>query len=372
MVTQMPPRLGLGPATLAVLVAGCSLLGALLPVGAIAGPFDPAFGSTHGGTGVPRGPVTCSELVTDTTLTELVSQYYPNDSLLPSENQAEQAVTVVWNDLCGSTTFQQALTSAGGGWFEYASQMQDKNWTDSGLLVGSLFIDFELTWNASCPSGGTGYPAGYGCQFKEAWQTNLTEQSVTGPKVTITSLRLVPCVTPDANETAVRAVGSFFPSPGTAPNQSLAVQEVQAIWGAICTSASYYDLAAPLVFPQALTFSAWRATPGSNSSLGTSDHLYFEWSLVMGDLPCPAENGSSSNGLTCSYWESWTGDLTSDTYSGPSASAFPNLGGPSVGAPQVHGNNLIGSWDPTLLGFFALGSVIVVAVLVGVIDRPRR
>jgi len=366
----MPSRVRPGTAPLVLLVAVCSLLGAPLPAGAAAGSAAPSFGGTQGGTGVPNGPVSCSGLVTGATLTSLVSQYYPNSSLLPSESQAEQAVTTSWNDLCGSAAFQQAASSAAGGWFEYTSRMQDKNWTASGELVGSLFVYFELTWNASCPSGGTVYPAGYGCQFNDAWQANLTDQSVTGPAVTITSLRFVPCDTPSANQTAVGSVEGFFPDPGTSPNESVAVQEVQTIWGAICASPTYYGLAAPLHMPQALSFSTWRATTGLNATLSTSGHLYFEWSLFTGDGLCPQENGSGSNGLTCSFYESWTADLTLDTFTGPSASSFPAIGG-TVLAPQGAGNNLSASWVPTVLGFCAFGGVVVVGALVGVVERRR-
>src|SRR5580658_339780 len=156
----------------------------MLPTGTAAGHVTPSFGSTQGGTGVPSGPVSCDELVTGATLAGLVAQYYPNGSLLPSESQAEQAVNTTWANVCGSTTFQQAVSAAAGGWFEYSSRMQDKNRTASGELVGSLFVGFALTWNASCPSGGIGYPTGYGCQFNDLWQANLTDQSVAGPAST--------------------------------------------------------------------------------------------------------------------------------------------------------------------------------------------
>jgi hypothetical protein len=367
----MQPRVRAGIVSLVLLVAVCSLLGVLLPTAAAAGSAAPSFGSTRGGTGVPNGTVSCSGLVTGATLTSLVSQYYPNGSLLPSESQADQAVTTTWNDLCGSAAFQQALSSARGGWFEYISLMQDKNWTASGQLVGSLFVDFELTWNATCPSGGSGFPAGFGCQFKDVWQANLTVQSVAGPAATITSLRFVPCETPDANVTAVGSVEGFFPDPGTAPNESVAVQEVQTIWGAICTSSTYYSVAASLDLPQALSFSTWRATTGPNSSLNSSGHLYFEWSLFTGDGPCPSQNGSGSNGLTCSYSESWRADLTMDTYTGPSASSSPYLGSGAPQAPSGVASNQSTSWLPIAVGYCAFGSVVVAAVLVGARERRR-
>jgi hypothetical protein len=370
-VTPIRPRARPRAAPLVILVVACSLLSALIPAGAAADRITPSFGSTRGGTGVPNGSVSCSELVTGATLSGLVAQYYPNASLLPSESQAEQAVNTTWNDLCGSIPFQQAVSSAGGGWFEYISLMQDKNRTASGDLVGSLFVDFDLTWNASCPSGGTGYPAGYGCQFNDAWQANLTDQSVTGPAVNITSLRLVACDTPDANETAAGSVEGFFPDAGTSPNESVAIQEVQAIWWAICSSATYYGLAASLDLPQVLSFSTWRATTGPNATLSTSGPLYFEWSLFTGDRSCPSENGSSSSGAECSYYESWTADLTQDTYAGPTVSSYPILGGPP-GTPQATENGQYASGIPTILGFCAFGGVVVVAVLVDAMDRRRR
>jgi hypothetical protein len=366
----MEPRARPGAATLVLLVAACSLLSVLLPVGTVAASVSPSYGSTRGGTQVPNGPVSCSDLVTGATLTGLVDQYYPNASLLPSQTQAEHAVTSTWSQLCNSTAFQQVLSSAKGGWFEFISIMQDKNRTSTGDLVGSLFVDFQLTWNASCPSGGAVYPAGYGCQFQDVWQANMTEASVTGPAVTITSARFVPCDTPDANETAVGSVEGFFPDPGTLPNESLAIQEVQTIWGSICSSSSFYDLAVTLDLPQDLSFSTWRATIGPNATLSTTGHLYFQWSLWMGDRPCPTQNGSDSNGLSCSYQESWTADLTLNTFSGPSVSSFPNFGGPP-GAQQTAGNDLTGQWDPTLIGLGLLSGVVVVAVLVGVVERRR-
>ncbi|HEY6238622.1 MAG TPA: hypothetical protein VIZ68_05505 [Thermoplasmata archaeon] len=359
----------MGATTLVLLVAGCSLLSAILPVGAAAGPVAPSVGSTRGGTGVPAGPVSCSALVDGSTLTALVSQYYPNGSLLPSESQAEQAVVTTWNDVCGSTEFDQALAAAAGGWFEYTSRMQDKNRTASGGLVGSLFVDFTLTWNASCPSGGSGYVTGYGCQFKDVWQANLTDQSVTGPAVTITSLRFVPCDTPDANGTAVGSVQEFFPSPGTAPNESVAVQEVQVMWGAICTSSTFYGIAASLEMPQALSFSTWRADAGPNATLDPSGHLYFEWSLFTGDRPCPSENGSYANGLTCSYSESWTADLTADTYSGPSLSGYP-LGSGAVESPPGAGNLPTTQWIPVVVGVSVVGGA--VGVVIWVLRRRRK
>jgi hypothetical protein len=352
-----------------ILVAACTLLSPLVPAAAGTPSLTPAFGSSRGGVGVPNGPVTCSELVTEATLTGLVSQYYPNASLLPSESQAEQAVNSAWNALCGSATFQGALSSAAGGWFAYIASMQDKNWTASGALVGSLFVDFELTWNASCPSGGAGYPAGHGCQFDDLWQANLTTQAVTGPAVTITSLRFAPCDTPHANETAVGSVEGFFPDPGTAPNESVAVQEVQTIWGEICTSSTYYQIAAPLPMPQALGFSTWRGSGGPNGTLGASGHLFFEWTLFTGNGPCPAHNGSATEGVTCSYSESWTADLTLDTYSGPTNSSFPNLGGAPLASSPTNSTD---GWVTTATGFGLLGSVVAVAVLVGVLDRRRR
>jgi hypothetical protein len=368
----MLPRVRPVAATLVLLVAVSSLLGALPPAGAASGSVTPSFGSTRGGTGVPNGPVSCSELVTGPTLGALVSQYYPNGSLLPSESQAVQAVNATWNALCGSATFQQALASAAGGWFEYTSRMQDKNRSASGDLVGSLFVDFQLTWNASCPSGGAGYPMGFGCQFNDVWQANLTDQSVTGPAVSATSLRFVPCDTPNANETAVGSVEGFFPAPGTAPNESVAVQEVQTIWGAICTSSTYYDLAAPLNMPQALSFSTWRATAGSNATLSPSGNLYFEWRLFTGNGPCPSENGSSSIGTTCSYSESWTADLTLDTFTGPSNSSSPGLGGSPAPAPSGSNNNAGVSWSPTMIGLGLLGGVVGFLVLAAVVYRRRR
>jgi len=359
---------GRGP--LVLVVAICTLLTALLPAGGATTPVAASFGSTNGGTQVPNGPVSCDGLVSGTTLIALVAQYYPNASLLPSEDQAEAAVTTLWNTLCASATFQSALSFAVGGWFEYSSDMQDKNRTASGDLVGSLFVDFELTWNASCPSMGPGFPEGFGCQFQDTWQANLTAQSVLGPAVKITSLRFVPCDTPDANNTAVGSVEGFYPAPGTSPNESVAVQEVQAIWGAVCTSAAYYDLAAPLDMPQALSFSTWRATPGLNGTLSTSGHLYFEWSLFLGDRPCASENDSALSGLNCSYSESWTADLTTDTYSGPAASSFPLFGG-TVRIPPYQGNNTTPPWGPVAVAFGAFSGVIVVAGLLGVAERRR-
>jgi hypothetical protein len=366
----MRPRIRPGWAPLALLVALCSLLGSLPPVGAASGAVAPSFGSTRGGTAVPNGPVSCGALVSGPTLTGLVSQYYPNASLLPSESQAEQSVSASWNGLCASGTFQQVLSASRGGWFEYISLMQDKNRTASGDLVGSLFVDFQLMWNASCPSGGADYPAGAGCQLNDVWQANLTDPSVTGPATTVTSLRFVPCDTPDANATAVSSVEGFFPDPGVAPNESVAVQEVQAIWGTICTSSAYYALAAPLDLPQVLSFSTWRATTGPNATLGTSGDLYFEWSLWTGDRACSPLNGSSSNGLDCSYYESWTADLTQDTFSGPSATSYPDLGG-TAAAPSGAGDDPNASWLPITLGFGALSGVVVVATVVAVLDRRR-
>jgi hypothetical protein len=357
---------------LAILVAFCSVLGAMLPAGAAAGAIAPSYGSTRGGTGVPNGPVSCSELVNGTTLAGLVSQYYPNGSLLPTESQAEQAVNTTWSSLCGSTPFQQAVSSAAGGWFEFISSMQDKNRTSSGDLVGSLFVDFELTWNASCPSNGGGYLPGYGCQFNDVWQANLTDQSVAGPAITITSQRFVPCNTPDANATAVSSVQGFFPDPGTSPNESAAVQEVQTIWGAICTSSSYYAIAASLDVPQVLSFSTWRATTGANSTLSTAGDLYFEWTLSTGDGPCPSQNGSASNGQICSYSESWTADLTLDTYTGPASSGYSGLGSGPPPGPESAGTNLSTPWIPAVVGFVAFGGVVSVACLTGIANRRRR
>jgi hypothetical protein len=371
-VTQLPPRVRPFATALVFLVAVGAVLGVLPPAGAAVGSPTPSFGSTQGGTGVPGGPVTCSELVTGATLAGLVAQYYPNASLLPSESGAEQAVNTTWNSLCGSTPFQQAVSSAAGGWFAYISRMQDKNWTASGGLVGSLFVYFELTWNASCPSGGIGYPAGFECQYNDVWQSNLTDQAVTGPSATISSLRLVPCDTPAANDTAVGSVEGFFPDAGASPNESAAAQEVQTIWGEICTSASYYAVASPLDVPQALQFSTWRALPGTNTTLSTSGHLYFEWSLFTGDGPCPSENGSSSNTQTCSYSTGWTADLTLDTYTGPTVTGSPLLGGPRSLAPLAAGTNQSAPWVPAVVGFGAFGGVVVLAAVVGVSVLRRR
>ena len=249
--------------------------------------------------------------------------------------------------------------------------MQDKNWTASGDLVGSLFVYFELTWNASCPSGGSGYPAGVGCQYNDVWQANLTDSAVTGPSTTISSLRLVPCDTPSANETAVASVGGFFPDPGAAPNESVAVAEVQTIWGAICTSASYYAVAAPLDVPQVLSFSTWRAMPGTNATLSSAGHLYFEWSLSTGDGPCPSDDSSNSSDLNCSYSDSWTADLTLDTYSGPTVSGYPATGTPLGAGPAVAATNPSAPWVPAVVGFGAFGGVVVLAAVVGFSARRR-
>ena len=124
------------------------------------------------------------------------------------------------------------------------------------------------------------------------------------------------------------------------------------IWGAICSSSTYYEVAASLDLPQALSFSTWRATTGPNATLGTSGDLYFQWSLSTGDHPCSPMNGSSWNNETCSYSDSWTADLTLDTYSGPSVSGFPNSGAP-IQAPPVPVNDPGSDWVPTAVGFCA-------------------
>ena len=81
-------------------------------------------------------------------------------------------------------------------------------------------------------------------------------------------------------------------------------------------------------------------------------------------------NGSNSSGLTCSYSESWTADLTLDTYTGPTATSFPNLGG-ALPAPSAPAGNPSASWVPAIVALSVVGGAAGIVVLVVLAYRRR-
>lgn len=320
-----------------------------------------------GGVGVLSTAPSCSSIESNTSLTALVDQHYPNASLLPQQSSADTAVIGIWGSVCSSPAFASVYSSQSTVSFAASVQVLDKNWTAGGHLTGSLFVSMVLTWNATCPSGSIQYPSGFGCVFKSAWTGNLTTEVVAGPTESVVSGRFVQCNTPLENITDLQGVDSFYPNPIQRPNQSTAEREVQALWGELCASDTYFQTLSDHPGASNDGVSVWTG-PENQSGNGSAGHdLFVQWSIQW-DAACSA-------GPSCSYSDDWTANLVADTVSGPVLSVY----GPLGGVPQAPGSPgstsvLLIPWTSSAPVVLGLGIVIgVCAVVIGAsIVRKKR
>lgn len=330
--------------------------GAILLVLVVA-PQLAGVGGLSAGNGAGFGFVpasySCASVASNASLVALVDQYYlhSNSSLLPSQSTAESAAVAIWETVCSSSPFNSVYSTYSDVSFADSAQVQDKNVTAGGIIVGSLFVSFKLTWNTSCPSGATRYPVGFGCVFSDVWSGNLTTGKVAGPAQGVVSARFIQCDTPSGNLSNVQAVDGFYPNPFQRPNQSTAEQEVQTLWGEVCSSETYYQTLnqQPGATPGGV--SAWTTAGGMNAS-GPGD-LFVQWSIGW--------TASCAQGPSCFYSEEWTADLLADTVTGPRLSISIPLGSP----PGPGSGSFVGKLTDLSTPIFgvSIAALILVSVL---------
>lgn len=326
------------PPVLVVLILGFAAAAAVLP------PAGHASGS-------PPPVAPCASVLSNSTLLGAVDRFYqyPNGSLLPSRSTAENSTLDTWSAICGSSAFATAYENTTNRTLGVSVAVGDQNRTASGELIGSLFATFSLTGAVTCPVGVSGFPSGYPCSEADTWMANLSLSAVTGHRSSVISDRFVPCQTPEQNQTNLGTVSQFYPNPAQVPNESVAQAEVTVLWGGVCTTSAYY--AAFWAHGTNLSLSAWTTVGGMNS---TPD-LFVQWAIYWQADPCPQAPPSGAGANTCEVTESWTADLRTNSYTGPTFGySYPMNGS---GAPPLGtGGDGKGPGSPSGGGFFGLPS----------------
>lgn len=319
--------------------------------------------------GVPAGAAAganCASLEPAGVLNASIALHYPNASLLPSETVAQRSVNQAWSVVCGSAPFGAGYQASASPQVSVRLVVQDQNRTSGGDLIGSLFASFALGWSAPCPTGAGPYPVGFDCVYSDGWDANLTTMAIAGPAASITSARFVQCDTPAQNQSDVSTVQGYYGYGSVQPSEPVAISEVTAIWGSICTSSAYLDALAQ--HPNASV--SWGSSIGAavNASAGAGSSgggIEFEWDISW-NAPCPSNvSGYSGDGL-CDYTDAWTADLATNTSSGPNLEVFPPDGGaPQYVAPSAGGAAALWWTVPAYqLALAAAAGIVAVAALV--------
>jgi hypothetical protein len=365
------------PADVVVVVGALLLLGALgisLPAGR-GGLPGPASG---------RGPVAaggslCTTLTTNATLQGWAKDYYSNSTISPSESVAVAEVAQDWGTVCTSSAFQTAYAQPTAPAFGARVYEGDQNWSPAHVLSSSVFVEFTLSWNESCPSG-PGYPSGYACNFRDSWTGNLTTNSLVGPVDLALSTRLAACTFGLTNSSIVFAVDAFYPNASLHPDRSAAEQAARTVWGEVCTSLPFYTNYTAHGDPPVSLGESAASPPGesaSNGSSGASASGYLHLELTFDfawEGPCPTGTSFAANS-NCSFDAEWSANLSNGTWRGPGISTeeiqtgWPG-GVPPFENPPVAENN---ATNPVYLGA-VLGAAVVLfgSLLLLEAGRPPR
>jgi hypothetical protein len=336
---------------------------------------------TEPGSGpVPEGGSICNTITTNATLQGWARDYYPNSTISPSESVAVSEVAQDWGSVCTSSVFGITFEQGVGPAFGVRVYEGDENWSPTHVLSASLFVEFTLSWNASCPAG-PGCPGGYSCNFQDRWTGNLTTNSLVGPVERALSTRVAGCTFALTNASVVFAVDAFYPNESLHPNRSEAQQVAQTVWGEICTSLPFYQNYSAHAEPSVtLGESTGNAPcpggPNSSSCSPATGYAALELTFDLGwQGACPA-GGPQVVTANCSFDADWTANLSSGSWGGPYISVVGNDGTPTglgnltypLGVPGP------GSTSPLALGA-VLGAAVVMfggLLLLETGRAPRR
>lgn len=259
----------------------------------------------------------CDSLVANSTLVHEVTSNYPNGSLLPTESSADASVQEIWGNVCTSATFVADASAHSNLSFGQSVFVGAKNVTGSGAIVGSLFVQFTAGWTASCPTRGGPYPAGYPCDYSDAWVGNLTTGVIVTPARLVYSARL-PCPSILSNASIAGTLAGFYPTPGLQPSEPVAVANAEAAWWAICSSAAFYENYTGHN-QTGIMLSTWQEGAGLGPNGTGAATLYmgvdFEW-------PEPVAPAGYPSGYGCLYDESWAIHLTNGYVAGPTVTIY--------------------------------------------------
>jgi hypothetical protein len=282
------------------------------------------------------GSSLCSTLTTNASLRELVNTTYPNTSLEPSEATANASIGQIWGTVCTSSTLDQVEAQSVNVSFQSSVYIGDSNGSNGLVTSGSLFVRFSVRWVTTCPAGSANYPTGFLCRYSDTWTGNLTTAAIIGPVVSILSVRYAGCTLLEANASLVVAMHDYYPNAALHPTEAVAEQTIQIVWGEICSSMPFYQ--AQVAHPGlSLGLSGEVSGGGADPNRTTSPNqtlfilFDFNWQVV-----CPSGPPAYPAGVDCSYDESWSANLATGNWTGPTTSVRPVIGHGGLPAPLGH------------------------------------